>query len=117
MIAQFGTPQFGQVSFGGGDAFVSSAIIGLFVALLGDPSSHGGSITTSGQDGKCTVKGTAVAVNGGQHSCPIPGHGVTSITAITTKSKINSKLIATYGATAGCGALILPPNRKVTVEK
>ena len=56
------------------------------------------------------------AVNGAQHSCPIIGHGTTTITAITIKSYINGKLILTAGATAGCGAKMTPPDRKVYVE-
>jgi uncharacterized Zn-binding protein involved in type VI secretion len=86
------------------------------IALKGDSSSHGGSIITSNQDGSFDVGGTEVAVNGAQHSCPLDGHGTTSITAITTKSKCNGKLILTENAVAGCGALITPPDRNVYVE-
>jgi uncharacterized Zn-binding protein involved in type VI secretion len=84
------------------------------IALLGDSSSHGGTIITSNQDGTFDVGGTEVAVNGALHSCP--SHGVTSITAITIKSFQNGKLILTTGAIAGCGAIIQPPDRGVIVE-
>ena len=86
------------------------------VALLGDSSSHGGTITTSNQDGTLKVGGVEVAVEGAMHSCPIKDHGVTAITAITIKSFHNSKLILTYGAVAGCGAIITSPNRAVNIE-
>jgi len=86
------------------------------VALVGDGSDHGGVITTSNQDGTFKVGGVAVAVEGAQHSCPIEHHGVTSITAVTTKSYHNGKLILTDGAAAGCGAKITPPDRKVYAE-
>lgn len=89
---------------------------GMYIACLGDPSTHGGSIITSNADGTMKAAGTVVSVHGASHSCPIPGHGVTSISAITTKSKHNGKLILTEGAVAGCGAVIIPPNRKVHVE-
>jgi uncharacterized Zn-binding protein involved in type VI secretion len=116
MIGSFGNPQFANTNFGSGSAKIANQIIGLFIALLGDPSSHGGVITSTNTDGLENVNGILIAVNGAQHSCPIPHHGVTTITAITIKSYINSKLILTYGAMAACGAIILPPNRKVTVE-
>jgi len=86
------------------------------IALLGDPSSHGGTVTTTNQDGTLDVGGVDVAVNGAMHSCPLTGHGVTSITAVTIKSYHNGKLILTEGAIAGCGALIEPVDRGVTVE-
>ncbi len=86
------------------------------IACLGDGSDHGGTITTANQDDKFKTDGDNVAVNGAMHSCPIPGHGVTAITAVTTKSYCNGKLILTEGAIAGCGAVINPPNRNVMVE-
>ena len=86
------------------------------IALLGDSSDHGGIITTSNQDGTCKVSGIEVAVEGALHSCPIKGHGVTSITAVTTRSFHNNKLILTENAVAGCGALITPSDRKVNIE-
>lgn len=86
------------------------------IALKGDGSDHGGSVTTSNQDGTFKVGGVEVAVEGAQHSCPIYGHGVTSITAVTTKSYQNGKLILTEKAVAGCGAEITPVDRSVYVE-
>jgi uncharacterized Zn-binding protein involved in type VI secretion len=86
------------------------------VAVVGDGSSHGGSIITSGQDGTLTVGGQQVAVQGALHSCPLDGHGVTSITSVTTKSYHNGKLIVTENAVAGCGAVIQPTDRKTYVE-
>lgn len=86
------------------------------VALLGDGSSHGGTIITSNQDGKFKVNGVEVAVEGAQHSCPLPGHGGTSVTAVTVKSYCNGKLILTDGAIANCGAILIPEDRKVYVE-
>jgi len=117
------------------------------IAVLGDTSTHGGTIITTNQDETLIVTvgggfappqstggmfgsfmwgellgagGVAVgllpAVEGALHSCPIPGHGVTPITAITVKSYHNNKLILTILATAGCGARITPPDRRVYVE-
>jgi uncharacterized Zn-binding protein involved in type VI secretion len=60
--------------------------------------------------------GLLPAIEGALHSCPIPGHGVTAITAVTVKSYHNSRLILTYYAVAGCGARITPLDRRVYVE-
>ena len=105
----------GNGGYGGGGGNYS-IIAGKRVALLADMSNHGGRITTHNQDGKAIVAGIPVAVAGAMHTCPLPLHGTTPITPVTTRSKINGKLILTYGAIAGCGALILPPDRKVYVE-
>jgi len=86
------------------------------VALLGDGSTHGGVITLSGQDDSATVGSIPIAVAGAKHTCPIPYHGVTDITPVTTKSYINGKLVVTENAVAGCGAIITPPVRGVQVE-
>jgi len=90
--------------------------MGKKVVLLGDSSDHGGTVVSHNQDGRFKVKGIEVAVEGASHSCPIPGHGVTSISAVTIKSYCNGKLILTEQAVAGCGARLTPPDRKVYIE-
>ena len=106
---------FGAFEFGA-PGFLPKAGAGGFIALLGDSSSHGGVITTSNQDGTLKVGGVEVAVDGAKHTCPISGHGTTAITAVTIKSFHNLKLIITFGAVAGCGAVISSPDRAVNVE-
>lgn len=110
MYGAFGSAEFASTQFlatGGGKK----------IACAGDPSIHGGVILNSNQDDDAlTADSDLVALNGAQHSCPIEGHGITSITAITVKSYHNGKLILTQGAVAECGAKINPPNRKVFVE-
>jgi len=91
------------------------------IACLGDTSSHGGTIITSNQSGKYKTKGIENAADQCLHSCPLfygPGmpHGVTPVTAITTKSWVESKLIVTEDAVAGCGAIITPSDRQHYVE-
>lgn len=88
--------------------------MGANVACIGDGSSHGGTVITSGQDGTVKAGGSVIAVNGALHSCPIEDHGVTAITPISTKTYVNGKLVITQGAVAGCGAVIQPTDRKVT---
>jgi uncharacterized Zn-binding protein involved in type VI secretion len=76
------------------------------IARLGDSSSHGGTIISTNQDNTVTANSIPIAVAGAMHSCPITGHGTTSITPITVKTYINNKLVLTIGAVAGCGAVI-----------
>ena len=90
--------------------------MGKRIACLGDGSDHNGTLTTTNQDDKTVGKTLKICVEGCSHSCPIENHGTTLVTAITTKSYINGKLIVTEGSTAGCGAVITPIDRGVYVE-
>ena len=105
---------FGSFPFGG-PSFDEGAY-GRRIACLGDSSSHGGTLTTTNQDNKYTVSDIAVCANGCSHNCPIIGHGTTQVTAVTIRSYVNGKLIVTYGARAGCGAVVTPPERFVYCE-
>ena len=107
---------FGSKQFASSWVTPSAAPSRKRIALLGDMSTHGGTIILSNQDGTLLVGGTAVAVEGAMHSCPIPEHGITPITAVTVKSYHNGKLIITERAVAGCGALIQPIDRNVYFE-
>ena len=73
------------------------------LAILGSKSSHGGSIISA--NAHFTCDGIKAVVNGDQHSCPIPGHGITSITA-TSIVKDNGVTLVRVGDQAGCGAVI-----------
>ncbi len=87
------------------------------IACVTDGSSHGGAIITSGADDSLVAGGDIVAVDGALHQCSIPVHGTTPVTAITTKTFHNGKLVLTEGAVAGCGAVIIAlGNRNVYVE-
>lgn len=86
------------------------------VACLGDGSDHGGTLISTNQDGRLKVAGIVVCADQCEHSCPIEYHGVTTVTAVTTRSYVNGKLIITTDAVAGCGAKMTPPDRKVYVE-
>lgn len=84
------------------------------VARLGDTSSHGGSIISASSNVNCN--GIGVARNGDSHNCPLRGHGVTPITAITTKTYVNGRLVVTVGAVAGCGAVITSGSSNTNAE-
>jgi uncharacterized Zn-binding protein involved in type VI secretion len=84
---------------------------GKLVAVVGDTSTHGGSIITSGQDGSITVGGFEVAVDGAILDCP--SHGNVVISSVISKTYGNSKLLVTMDATASCGAKIIAVDRRV----
>jgi len=54
-----------------------------------------------------TANGTALALVGNLHSCPIPGHGITAIQSLFTAITLNGVPIARVGDQAACGAVIL----------
>jgi len=83
------------------------------IAVLGDPSNHGGALITTNQDGTVQLQGLPICANGCLHACPIPGHGTTPVVSIATVTSIQGLLVITYGAVAGCGAIIQPPSRGV----
>jgi uncharacterized Zn-binding protein involved in type VI secretion len=84
------------------------------IARLNDRSSHGGYIATA--SGVTTANGIQVAVQGDSHSCPIPGHGTTSLSSIILDVDSNGKKILTVGAVAGCGAVINSGSPDCTAE-
>lgn len=73
------------------------------VARLGDPSSHGGHITTASSD--VTADGIGIARQGDSHSCPIAGHGVTAMSS-TSIVTVDGHAVIRVGDTAACGAVI-----------
>jgi len=118
-VTQFGSTQFGGNTFGGGNAGVSNYTMGNIIVCLNDPSSHGGFVQTTGGVTTVDAGSRLVAVVGAEHSCPIPGHGVTPIanTIGITKTYAQGVLVLVFGDQAGCGAVIQPPStRKVIVN-
>ena len=81
------------------------------VVRLGDGSSHGGSMVSAGTT--VLVNGVPMCVSGDSHSCPIRGHGVTSVTGTSSVSSGGKAVIKT-GDTAGCGASVVSGSPNVT---
>lgn len=86
---------------------------GMPVCAVGDGSNHGGVLINTMQDGTVQLTSIPICNNGSLHSCPIPYHGVTPVTAITTITSVQGRLVLTTGAVAGCGAMMTPPDRTV----
>ena len=74
-------------------------------ARLGDKSSHGGVIITGAS--RTLVNGKPAARMGDRHSCPIPGHGVTSIVSGSPDTVTEGKPNARMGDATACGARIV----------
>jgi uncharacterized Zn-binding protein involved in type VI secretion len=74
------------------------------VARIGDPSDHGG-VITSGSSTR-TVDGIACARVGDSHSCPRPGHGTTAIGSGSPSTNVDGRPVARVGSVVGCGAVI-----------
>jgi len=77
------------------------------VARIGDRSDHGGIIITANEGFIRDDNGQLVALNGALHSCPIPYHGITAITATSTVSYSSNNKIVRLGDMAACGAKII----------
>lgn len=77
------------------------------LSRLGDTSNHGGVIITCSGDVK--VNGIGAVRQGDLHSCPVPGHGVTPMSHITstTNWRVNGRAGINEGDIAGCGAKIV----------
>jgi len=75
------------------------------IVRLGDTSSHGGTVISSGSKWQC--EGALIARKGDLHSCPIPGHGVTAIVSGSGKYQCEGAPIAREGDTCGCGAALI----------
>jgi uncharacterized Zn-binding protein involved in type VI secretion len=72
------------------------------IARLGDTSDHGGYLISAA--GRANANGLQIAVNGDFHSCPIPFHGTTAVTATSTKTFSNGVAVLRGGDKAACGA-------------
>ncbi len=75
------------------------------VARLGDPSDHGGEIIEGSDD--VITNGLSTARIGDNHSCPIPGHGVTPMITGSDTVIVNGRGCCRVGDNAGCGAVII----------
>lgn len=73
------------------------------VIRLGDPTSHGGKVTSAGAS-HFTVDGVAVAVVGDTCSCPIRGHTGCTIAEGDPSHTIDGVPVAYEGNKTTCGA-------------
>ncbi|MGQ5523135.1 PAAR domain-containing protein [Chitinimonas sp. PSY-7] len=73
--------------------------------LLGDPTSHGGTVLEGSMT--TTINGKPVARVGDKVSCPIPGHGTCVIVSGDFTHLIDGKPLARHGDTTACGASLI----------
>jgi len=81
------------------------------IARLGDTSSHGGHIISASDN--ATADNIGIARTGDQHSCPIDGHGTTSLIG-TGRATADGRQVVRVGDRAGCGAVITSGSPNVT---
>lgn len=82
---------------------MTSTVDGQQIAVTGQPSSHGGYLIAGSC--KSTRDGRNIGRSGDMHSCPIPDHGVTAVTASTTATCDGIRMLR-VGDVAGCGAAL-----------
>lgn len=73
------------------------------VIRLGDPTSHGGQVTTVGAQ-QFIVGGKPVARVGDTCSCPLPGHEACTIVEGDPEHLIDGIAVAYQGHKTSCGA-------------
>jgi uncharacterized Zn-binding protein involved in type VI secretion len=72
------------------------------VIRIGDPGSHGGSVSTGSPN--ITANGLAVARIGDTYNCPI--HGPNPIVTGSPNTTANGAAVARVGDTTACGATL-----------
>lgn len=72
------------------------------IIRIGDPGSHGGSVTTGSPD--TFANGARVARVGDTYSCPI--HGPNPIATGSPDTTANGQAVARVGDTTACGATL-----------
>ena len=80
---------------------------------LGDSSDHGGKMISAGST--VVVNGVPMCVDQDMHSCPIPYHGITPVTASSSVKSTDGKRVIKVGDVAGCGAIITQGSLTLTV--
>lgn len=85
------------------------------LSRLGDVSSHGGVIISSGQLLRDSVDNRLVARRGDLHSCPLPRHGVTAIITASSNVRSQGKAVAGITSVCGCGASIVTGSSTATI--
>ena len=85
------------------------------VARLGDVSSHGGVIISSGTFYRDSFDNKLVARRGDLHSCPLPRHGITPIVTASSKVRSQGKAVAGITSVCGCGAVITSGSTTTTI--
>ena len=76
------------------------------VIRLGDPTSHGGSVTAVKNE-RSKVMGKPVACVGDECSCPIPGHHGCTIAEGDPKVLLDGIAVAFEGSKVSCGATLM----------
>ncbi|MFP5390528.1 MAG: PAAR domain-containing protein [Gammaproteobacteria bacterium] len=83
------------------------------VIVLGDKTSHGGTVIEAST--MTDIAGKGVARMGDKTSCPIPGHGTNPIVTGDQTCIIDGKPVARHGDKTSCGATLIA-SQQTTVD-
>lgn len=79
--------------------------MGRKIIVLGDSTSHGGTVVSGSDSTK--IDGKPVARVGDMVSCPRRGHGTCEIVTGDTTALVDGKAVAREGDTTACGAALI----------
>ncbi len=83
------------------------------VSVVGDLTSHGGTVITGAPT--ATTNGKPIARVGDMATCPIPFHGgVTTIVSGDPATTVMGKPVARHGDVTACGATIIATQAQTT---
>ena len=85
--------------------------MGLPLIVLGDKTSHGGTVIEGSMT--TTIDGKPVARVGDKVSCPIPGHGTCVIVSGDMTWIIDGQAVARHGDMTACGASLISSQIRV----
>ncbi|NRR30307.1 PAAR domain-containing protein [Oxalobacteraceae bacterium] len=75
------------------------------VIVLGDKTSHGGTVVEASPHSDSGGKG--IARLGDKVTCPLPGHGAGTIVSGDTTMIVDGKAVARHGDKTSCGATLI----------
>ncbi|MDD5707398.1 MAG: PAAR domain-containing protein [Kiritimatiellae bacterium] len=85
------------------------------VIRLGDPTSHGGQVTSASAS-QFIVDNLPVARVGDKCSCPLPGHAVCTIVEGDPNHLIDGVPVAYHGHKTSCGASLISTLQNFSME-
>lgn len=84
------------------------------VIVLGDKTDHGGTVISASST--LVVGGVKAALVGDFVSCPIPGHGISSINEGAESWFSDGEALAIEGGVCGCGCKLIASRTDFIIE-
>lgn len=87
------------------------------IALENSTTDHGGVITLVGYSSRPNVNGIKVLLKTDTIACPTPGHGQTTITQASLKTKHEGQGVVYETCVTSCGATIINGSTSVQISE